>query len=112
MMETMEERLARLENLLASQATAPPPPSGLARLAAMFWTELPKLLAAVVLLVLGFALKDSVDLAIKQRQLDLGYSKEMQSLLLQLNEGGSLPELQSAAVNRPWFPRHLLETAA
>jgi hypothetical protein len=100
MAATMEERLTRLEGLIESKAAVPPPAlkRGLARLLAWMGAELPKLLAAAVLLVLGFALKDSVDLAIKQRQLDLSYSKEMQGLLLQLNAGGSLPQLQSAAV--------------
>ncbi len=96
MAATMEERLARLEGLIESKAAVPK--SLGARWVGWMGAELPKLLAAAVLLVLGFALKDSVDLAIKQRQLDLSYSKEMQGLLLQLNAGGSLPQLQSAAV--------------
>lgn len=76
-----------------------------ARFAAWMGAELPKLLGAAVVLVLGFALKDSVDLAIKQRQLDLSYTKEMQGLLQQLygqgREAGRAPteaELKSAAV--------------
>ena len=38
-------------------------------------------LFGVALLVLAFGIKDSVDLAIKERQLDLSYAKEMQALL-------------------------------
>ncbi|HEX2011160.1 MAG TPA: hypothetical protein VJN44_09515 [Roseateles sp.] len=99
-MDGVEERLARLEGLLTgAEVAAPPPRPPLAlRFASWMGAELPKLLAAAVLLVLGFALKDSVDLAIKQRQLDLSYSKEMQGLLQQLAGGGALPQLQSAAV--------------
>lgn len=76
-----------------------------ARFAAWMGAELPKLLGAAVILVLGFALKDSVDLAIKQRQLDLSYTKEMQGLLQQLYGQGREPgrppseaELKSAAI--------------
>lgn len=110
----VEERLALLERLvIAAGAPAPPlvPPQPApprpwpARFAAWMGAELPKLLAAAVLLVLGFALKDSVDLAIKQRQLDLSYTKEMQGLLQQLygqgHEAGRAPteaELRSAAI--------------
>lgn len=97
-MDGVEERLARLEGLLNEAAAPPPRPPLALRFAGWMGAELPKLLAAAVLLVLGFALKDSVDLAIKQRQLDLSYSKEMQGLLQQLAGGGALPQLQSAAV--------------
>ncbi len=86
-----------------AQQTAEPPAAR--RFLAWMGAELPKLLAAAVLLVLGFALKDSVDLAIKQRQLDLSYTKEMQGLLQQLygqaREPARAPteaELRSAAI--------------
>lgn len=113
-MGSVEERLARLEGQViaagAPAASAPAPAAPVqasrpARFAAWMGAELPKLLAAAVLLVLGFALKDSVDLAIKQRQLDLSYTKEMQGLLQQLygqgREAGRAPteaELRSAAI--------------
>lgn len=98
---TVEERLARIEQLLqakpAPAVAAPEARSVLARAATWMGAELPKLVAAAVVLVLGFALKDSVDLAIKQRQLDLSYTKEMQGLLIQLGGKGSEAELGSAA---------------
>lgn len=105
--QTLEERLAQLERRLDAKPPQPPPPGPAPAPAPRGWWsgllgwmggEAPKLLSAVVVLVLGFALKDSVDLAIKQRQLDLSYSKEMQGLLQQLAGGGPLPQLQSAAV--------------
>lgn len=97
-MSTVEERLARIEQLLQDKPAALPPKSAAVRFVAWMGGELPKLLAAAVVLVLGFALKDSVDLAIKQRQLDLSYTKEMQGLFQQLGAGGSEAQLQSAAV--------------
>jgi len=61
--------------------------------------ELPKFLAATVLLYFGWAIKDSVDLAIKQRQLDLSYAREMQGLLQQMGkEGVDNSVLESSAV--------------
>lgn len=76
--------------------------------------EAPKLLASVVVLVLGFWIKDSVDLAIKQRQLDLSYTKEMQSLLQKLSETEDLAQLKNAAVvlasfGEPALPALLME---
>ena len=97
MSSTIEERLASVEKMLEARLPPAPKPPASGFLAWM-GAELPKLLAAIVVLVLGFALKDSVDLAIKQRQLDLSYTKEMQGLLQQLSGGGTEAQLQSAAV--------------
>ena len=94
---TIEERLASIEKMLEARLPPAPKPPASGFLAWM-GAELPKLLAAIVVLVLGFALKDSVDLAIKQRQLDLSYTKEMQGLLQQLSGGGTEAQMQSAAV--------------
>ena len=58
--------------------------------------ELPKLLGAGVLLFIGWGIKDSVDLSIKQRQLDLSYAKEMQALLLQMAD----PDADSAQLEK------------
>jgi len=43
--------------------------------------ELPKFLAAAVLLLVAYWVKDSVDLAVKQQQLQLSYAKEMKGEL-------------------------------
>lgn len=85
--------------ITAAPTDAPPAPRPLpARFIAWMGGELPKLVGAAVLLVLGFALKDSVDLAIKQRQLDLSYSKEMQGLLQKMAEQTEMNALQATAV--------------
>ncbi|MGC4000460.1 MAG: hypothetical protein QM767_24650 [Anaeromyxobacter sp.] len=43
--------------------------------------ELPKLINALVILALGWGLKDSFDRSLKQRELDLSYAKELRELL-------------------------------
>ena len=94
---------------------APAPPKPLpARVLAWMGAEAPKLLASVVVLVLGFWIKDSVDLAIKQRQLDLSYTKEMLGLLQKLTEEDDLSKLNNGAVvlasfGEPALPALLME---
>lgn len=91
-----------------------PPKSWSARLLGWMGAEAPKLLASVVLLVLGFWIKDSVDLAIKQRQLDLSYTKEMLAVLQELTKEEDLGKLNNAAVvlasfGEPALPALLME---
>ncbi|MEO6280985.1 hypothetical protein [Roseateles sp.] len=93
---------------------APPPKPWPARLLGWMGAEAPKLIASIVVLVLGFWIKDSVDLAIKQRQLDLSYTKEMLSLLQKLNEEEDLAKLKNASVvlasfGEPALPALLME---
>jgi hypothetical protein len=94
---SLNERLQRLEQLeRAARTVAPPSPAsrgGFARVGAVLkaaaaWmgAELPKFVTAIVLLGVGWGIKDSVDLSIKQRQLDLSYAKEMQGLLQKMAE--------------------------
>ncbi|NCT82823.1 MAG: hypothetical protein GXC94_06740 [Comamonadaceae bacterium] len=95
-------------------ATAAPARSWPARLLGWMGAEAPKLLASIVVLVLGFWIKDSVDLAIKQRQLDLSYTKEMLALLQKLTEEDDLVKLNNAAVvlasfGEPALPALLME---
>lgn len=95
-------------------APAAPPKSWPARVLAWMGAEAPKLLASVVVLVLGFWIKDSVDLAIKQRQLDLSYTKEMLALLQKLTEEEDLGKLNNGAVvlasfGEPALPALLME---
>ena len=76
--------------------------------------EAPKLIASIVILVLGFWIKDSVDLAIKQRQLDLSYTKEMLGLLQKLTEEEDVGKLKNHAVvlasfGEPALPALLME---
>jgi hypothetical protein len=94
-------------------AAAPPKPWP-ARLLGWMGAEAPKLLASVVVLVLGFWIKDSVDLAIKQRQLDLSYAKEMLAVLQKLTEEEDLGKLNNGAVvlasfGEPALPALLME---
>lgn len=95
-------------------AASPPPKPWPARLLGWMGAEAPKLLASIVVLVLGFWIKDSVDLAIKQRQLDLSYTKEMLALLQKLNEEEDLGKLTHTAVvlasfGEPALPALLME---
>ncbi|HEY1131845.1 MAG TPA: hypothetical protein VGF12_20725 [Roseateles sp.] len=95
-------------------APAAPPKPLFGRLLAWMGAEAPKLLASIVVLVLGFWIKDSVDLAIKQRQLDLSYTKEMQSLVQKLTEEEDLGKLKNTAVvlasfGEPALPALLME---
>lgn len=95
-------------------AAAPPPKPWPARLLGWMGAEAPKLLASVVLLVLGFWIKDSVDLAIKQRQLDLSYAKEMLAVLQKQTEEEDLGKLNNGAVvlasfGEPALPALLME---
>ncbi|MBA4177061.1 MAG: hypothetical protein C0505_10955 [Leptothrix sp. (in: Bacteria)] len=104
---SLNERLDRLETAVRSAARPPAPPllppppprtyfgriaAGFGRFVAWAGGELPKFLSAAVLLVFGWGIKDSVDLSIKQRQLDLSYAKEMQGLLQKMGE----PQAQAA----------------
>ena len=82
------ERLERLEKSIPAKG-GQAPPSRWARFVSWMGAELPKLITAVVVIVLGFGIKDSVDLSIRQRQLDLSYAKEMQSLLKEMGAKGA-----------------------
>jgi hypothetical protein len=102
---SLHERLARLEQAAeaAKQVGATGRKTGVIAAAKGFvrWmgAELPKFLTALILLWFGWGIKDSVDLSIKQRQLDLSYAKEMQGLLQGMGEGGaSKTKLESTAV--------------
>jgi hypothetical protein len=79
------ERLDRIEQTLKA-STPPQSKSRWAQFIAWMGAELPKFLIAFVLLAVGYWIKDSVDLSIKQRQLDLSYAKEMQGLLQNLGK--------------------------
>ena len=95
-------------------AAAPPPKPWPARVLGWMGAEAPKLIASIVILVLGFWIKDSVDLAIKQRQLDLSYTKEMLGLLQKLSEEEDVGKLKNHAVvlasfGEPALPALLME---
>src|SRR6266404_4163634 len=76
---SLAERLDNLE--AASEGRDNTPKSRIGKLFAWMGDEGPKLIVAVVLLVMGYWIKDSVDLAIKRQQLQLDSTKQMQSQL-------------------------------
>ncbi|WP_457424036.1 hypothetical protein [Roseateles sp. P5_E7] len=95
-------------------APAPPPKPLPARFLGWMGAEAPKLLAGIVTLVLGFWIKDSVDLAVKQGQLNLSYTKEMLVVLQKLTEEEDLGKLNNSAVvlasfGEPALPALLME---
>jgi hypothetical protein len=94
---SLAERLEKLE-----QANAAVTEDGLKpwwqRLLGWLGDEGPKFVTAVVLLVLGYWIKDSVDEAIKHQQLQLDFTKQMQSQLEILGDPASDKEkLERAA---------------
>lgn len=106
---SLNERLVRVEQVLQSADKKEPPAAkggfigtmkaGAKRFFAWMGAEMPKFLTAFILLLFGWGIKDSVDLSIKQRQLDLSYTKEMQGLLQTMGKpDADMTQLQSAAV--------------
>lgn len=84
-------RLSRLE-----QSADKPPSRGFV---GWMGQALPQLITGVVLLVVGFWIKDSVDLAVKQQQLQLSYVKEMKDQLdAMAKKDADLQDVQRAAV--------------
>ncbi len=111
-MTVQEERLARveleLEQLRPSlynrlekleQAITQPAKKGWTRVFTWMGPALPQLLSSIVVLFIAFAVKDSVDLAVKQQQLQLSYVKEMKEQLeaMAMSEAG-LDAVERAAV--------------
>jgi hypothetical protein len=116
-MASIEERLQRIDSQLdrfdqlekaISRVNAAPSANrtlgkrflaGIKAFVGWMGAELPKFLTAAVLLGFGWGIKDSVDLSIKQRQLDLSYAKEMQDLLKKMGDPNSdMVQLESSAV--------------
>lgn len=91
---SLHERLERLE-----KAAGKPPARGVARLFAWMGPELPKFLGAAVLLLIVYWVKDSVDLAVKQQQLQLSYVKEMKAELEAMaKEKAGAADIERAAI--------------
>jgi hypothetical protein len=82
------QRLERVEQAVQSVA-AKKPQTRFGRFVAWMGAELPKLITGLVVIAVGFGIKDSVDLSIRQRQLDLSYAKEMQGLLKEMGAKGT-----------------------
>jgi hypothetical protein len=112
-MEPLEQRVDRLEAMVSAhleqtaekvalspnQAVGGGAAAGFGSFIKWMGAEAPKFLAAAVLLVMGYYIKDSVDLSIKQRQLDLSYAKEMQGFLQKMaDESADTAQLESTAI--------------
>lgn len=91
---SLSERLEKLEKLAAEK-----PAGGWSRFFKWLGSALPTLLASAVMLFLGYWIKDSVDIAIKQQTLQLSYVKEMKEQLLAMaNKDAAVEEVERAAV--------------
>lgn len=80
--------LRRIERLEDQRLVANEPTSTGNRFLKWMGPALPSLISSAALLLFGYLVKDSVDLAIRQQQLQLSYVKEMQPLLQQLGHTG------------------------
>lgn len=78
----------RIEKIEAATNSAREAIGPLSRFLKWIGPALPTLIVSTISLILGFWIKDSVDLAIRQRQLDLSYVKEMQPLLEKFGHTG------------------------
>lgn len=91
---SLRERLEKLE-----KAVQRPPPGAWGRFVKWMGAALPSFITSAVLLFVGFWIKDSVDLAIKQQTLQLSYVKEMKEQLQAMaKDGATLQEVERAAV--------------
>lgn len=86
--QTRQLLLQRIEKLEADTKPVGEPKPLIGRFFAWMGPALPTLIVSVAVLVLGYGIKDSVDLAIRQQQLQLSYVKEMQPLLEKLGSTG------------------------
>jgi hypothetical protein len=115
-MITAAERLARLEAELAElKPTLRERMEKLEAAAAKPWWKstlaaignaVPQLVTGVVVLIIAFELKDSVDLAIREQQVQLSYAKEMaEPLKAMAKPEADLSEVEQAAVLLAGFGR-------
>lgn len=88
---TFGERLGKLEE------TNKTPSSLRERLLDILAQALVPIISGVVILLLGFAFKDSVDQALQREQLNLSYAEKMQQLLMQLRASDASRESAEAA---------------
>jgi len=90
-------RLSALEAAAAAHSSPMPPP----RRGFLTWMgdEAPKLVAAVVLLIITYWIKDSVDLALRRQQLQLETTKGMESHLESMAKpNAAQPDIDRAAL--------------
>lgn len=112
-LERVRTDLARRLDALESAAKAPPAPlaptSRLRALGTGFvkWMggALPQLLTGLVTLVIAFWIKDSVDIAIKQQQLQLSYVEKMKSEMSEMANAASPQAAERSAMLIATFGR-------
>jgi hypothetical protein len=98
--QTLERRVATLEGAAGLR------PGRLGRFAAFMGPALPQFITGLIVLVVGFALKDSVDLAIRQQQLQLSFVTSMKAGLDEMaRERAPLASVEQAAVVLASFGR-------
>ena len=96
-----ESRLAAIEKQLAQFR---PKPSGLRD-----WLQtLGPYLGSLVALFIGFAIKDSVTLAIQREQLDLEYVKQMRDLIQDFDNATTEPAANANAIGLAMYGRHAI----
>lgn len=82
----------RIDRLEAAARPAEAPKAWPARLVGWMGSALPQLIGSAVMLVLGFMVKDSVDFAIRQQQLQLSYLAQMKAELVEMAKTGAAAE--------------------
>lgn len=99
---SLGERIDRIEAAAAASATRPGGTGLRARAAGLVkWMgpALPQLVTSAVMLVLAFWIKDSVDLAIRQQQLQLSYIEKMKTELVEMaREGAPIGTVERSAM--------------
>lgn len=98
---SLAQRIERLEKELPQKKTV-----GELLLDLLSQVAVP-IISGLVILILGYAIKDSVDQALARQQLQLAYASEMQPLIEQMSKpGASLAEIESAALMLATFGDH------
>lgn len=90
---SLSDRLEKLE-----KAAQEKPAGWLRRFSKFMGPALPTFITGVVILVLGYWIKDSVDIAIKQQTLQLSYVREMKEQLLAMATESDPAAVKRAAV--------------
>jgi hypothetical protein len=97
--KTIRTLAGRVEKLEASAAKPEAPKSRLARFVAWMGPALPTLIGSIVLLILGYMVKDSVDQSIRRQQLQMSFAKDAQEQLKAMGtRETAITQVEQAAV--------------